>query len=59
MPHLSAFCNSLAKEGFDAAILTSTKSQRYLAGFVYSDGYLLITPQKSYLISYLPPIFLF
>ena len=51
MPHLSAFCNSLAKEGFDAAILTSTKSQRYLAGFVYSDGYLLITPQKSYLIT--------
>ena len=51
MSHLTAFRQSMIQKGFDAAIISCEISQRYLSGFAYSDGYLLITKEKNYLIT--------
>ena len=51
MNHLSAFQSALTQKGFDAAILSGSNSLQYLADFVFSDGYLLITPKKAYLLT--------
>lgn len=51
MSHLTSFCNALSEKGFDAAILSAENTQRYLASFVYSDGYLLVTPKHAFLLT--------
>ncbi|MBQ9760946.1 MAG: aminopeptidase P family protein [Clostridia bacterium] len=51
MSHFSSFCDALAKAELDAAILTSSVSQRYLSNFLYHDGYLLVVGKKGYLIT--------
>ena len=51
MSHLTAFRQSMIQKGFDAAIISCEISQRYLSGFAYSDGYLLVTKEKNYLIT--------
>ena len=51
MSHLTAFRQSMIQKDFDAAIISCEVSQRYLSGFAYSDGYLLITKEKNYLLT--------
>lgn len=42
---------ALKEVGADGAIISSEINQRYLSGFDYSDGYILITPSESFLIT--------
>lgn len=51
MSHLSKFTKGLIDAGFDAALITDEIHQRYLSGFRFSDGMLLVTKEKSYLIT--------
>ena len=51
MSHLSAFRESLAKNGFDSAIISDKLNQRYLSGFDFDDGLLLVTQQNAYLLT--------
>lgn len=51
MTPLERFQCALSKLGADAAIISSELNIRYLCGFNYTDGYLLILPQKAYLLT--------
>ncbi len=41
----------MANSQYDAAIISSQLNQRYLSGFDYTDGYILISPDKAYLLA--------
>ena len=51
MSRLEKLINALKEKDFDAAIVSSEISQRYLSDFAYSDGYILIANQKAYLLT--------
>ena len=51
MSALKRFQDSLALIGTDAAIVSSELNIRYLCGFDYTDGYLLILPDHAYLLA--------
>ena len=51
MSHLSLFKDALAKKGADAAIISNSIHQRYLSGFDFQDGLVLVTKGQSYLIT--------
>lgn len=51
MTPLARFQRALSELGADAAIISSELNIRYLCGFNYTDGYLLILPQKAYLLT--------
>ncbi len=51
MSHLSLFQAALSSAGFDAAIVSNKLNQRYLSGFDYDDGLVLVTQKESYLIT--------
>lgn len=51
MTQLNRFKNTLASKNFDAAIISSELNQRYLCDFPFSDGYILVTQEKSYIIT--------
>ena len=51
MSHLSNFKKSLGAAGFDAAIISDKLNQRYLSGFDFDDGLVLVTKGGSYLIT--------
>lgn len=51
MSHLSNFKNALQTKGFDAAIISDKLNQRYLSGFDFDDGLVLVTKGGSYLIT--------
>ena len=51
MTNLSKFQAKLAALGADAAIISSSTGTRYLSGFSYTDGYLLISPEHAYLLA--------
>ena len=51
MSHLSNFKAALENAGFDAAIIGKKINQRYLSGFDFDDGYVLVTKGASYLIT--------
>ena len=51
MSHLSNFCQALAEKGADAAIVSDKLNQRYLSGFDFDDGLVLVTKGESYLIT--------
>lgn len=51
MSHLSNFKAVLCEKGFDAAIISNKLNQRYLSGFDFDDGLVLVTKGKSYLIT--------
>ena len=42
---------SLLDSSIDAMLVTNTKNQYYLTGFDFLDGYVLITREKSYLLT--------
>lgn len=51
MTQLSRFQSALTAIDADCAIISSETNIRYLCGFAYSDGYLLIFPDKAYLLT--------
>ncbi len=51
MSHLSVFRQALSDDGFDAAIVSDPLNQRYLSGFAFEDGLVLVTLEKSYLLT--------
>ena len=51
MSHLSNFKVALENAGFDAAIVSDKLNQRYLSGFDFDDGLVLVTKGGSYLIT--------
>ena len=51
MTHLEKLLKYLSGADTDAVIVTSEVNQRYLSGFPFTDGYLLIMPEKSYLVT--------
>lgn len=48
---LQNFQQELARTTADGALISSELNQRYLTDFSYTDGYLLITPDKAYLLA--------
>jgi len=51
MSHLQKFQAALASLELDGALISSEVGQRYLTDFPFSDGYLLITPERAYLLT--------
>ena len=51
MTQLQRFQNAFSALDADAAIISSELNIRYLCGFDYSDGYLLILPDRAYLLA--------
>lgn len=51
MNHLDAFRTRMTAEGADAAILVDKLNQRYLCGFPFDDGMLLVTKENAYLLT--------
>lgn len=51
MSHLTRFQSALKEKGFDAAIVSDKLNQRYLSGFDFDDGLVLVTIQKAYLLT--------
>ena len=51
MSQLKKFQAALASLSIDGALISSEINQRYLSGFPFSDGYLLITPENAYLLT--------
>ena len=51
MTQLQRFKSALAERNFDGAIISSEINQRYLCDFPFSDGYILVTQGKSYLLT--------
>ena len=48
---LQNFQQELARTTADGALISSELNQRYLTDFSYTDGYLLVTPDKAYLLA--------
>ncbi|MBR5880818.1 MAG: aminopeptidase P family N-terminal domain-containing protein, partial [Clostridia bacterium] len=42
---------AMSEKGFDALVVTSEINQRYLTGFDYTDGFVLITGKTCYLLT--------
>ena len=51
MNHIAKIQNALASKGFDALLLTDEKNQRYAAGFPFTDGYVLVSREKAWLLT--------
>ena len=51
MTRLEKFQSRINEIGADAIIVSSELSQRYLSGFAYTDGYLLISPEKAIMLA--------
>ena len=51
MTQLNRFKKALLNADFDAAIISSELNQRYLCDFPFTDGYILVTQDKSYLLT--------
>ena len=51
MTQLQRFKSALAERNFDGAIISSEINQRYLCDFPFSDGYILVTQGKSYVLT--------
>ena len=51
MSKLTQFSAELEKAGADAALISSSLSQRYLTSFDYQDGYVLITREHAFLLA--------
>ncbi len=51
MSKLEKFKDQLKENGADAAVISSVINQRYLTGFDYTDGYVLVTKNKSYVLA--------
>ena len=51
MNHIAQIQKKLNSLGLDALLLTDEKNQRYAAGFPFTDGFVLISREKAWLIT--------
>lgn len=51
MSHLTRLTKALLATEFDAILLTSAVGQRWTSGFDYTDGYILVTRERAYLLA--------
>ena len=51
MSHLTRFREALATHGAEGAVISDPVNQRYLTGFAFSDGLVVVTERESYLIT--------
>ncbi|MBQ8309668.1 MAG: aminopeptidase P family protein [Clostridia bacterium] len=51
MSRLQKFRSALAAGGFDAAIVSDKRNQRYLSDFDFDDGLVLVTQRDAYLLT--------
>ena len=51
MSKLKKLLGAMEKSGFDAIIISSEINRRYMTGFNFSDGYVLITKNRSYILT--------
>ena len=51
MSHLSRTRERLAKENFDAIVVSSEVNQRWLTGFPYTDGLVVVTADRAVLLT--------
>lgn len=51
MSLLKRFQEKLSANGADAALISSELNQRYISGFNYTDGYILVLPSKACLLA--------
>ena len=51
MSRLTRMIEKMKETGMEAALVTSEINQRYLTGFAFTDGYVLVTPVRSYLVT--------
>ena len=51
MTQLKRFQLAMSSLDADAALISSELNIRYLCGFDYTDGYLLIFPDRAYLLA--------
>lgn len=51
MNNIAKIQNALIKNELDALLITDEKNQRYAAGFPFTDGYVLVTKEKAWLIT--------
>ena len=51
MNHIAGIQQKLIEKGLDALLITDEKNQRYAAGFPFTDGAVLVTRERAYLIT--------
>ena len=51
MSHIQKLQSAMKENGIQAAIISSELNQRYLSGFAYTDGYMLILQDTAYLVT--------
>ncbi len=51
MSHIKKLQAAMLDKGAEAVIVSSELNQRYLSGFAYTDGYMLILPHIAYLVT--------
>lgn len=51
MSRLTRMIEKMRESGLEAVLVTSEINQRYLTGFAFTDGYVLVTPKQSYLVT--------
>ena len=51
MSHLSKLQSTMKEKSTEAILVSSEINQRYLSGFSYTDGYMLVLPDAAYLIT--------
>ena len=51
MSHLSRTKEALAKSGFDALVVSSEVNQRWLTGFPYTDGLVVVAKERAVLLT--------
>ncbi|MBQ8850169.1 MAG: aminopeptidase P family protein [Clostridia bacterium] len=51
MTRLERFGEALRAAGAECAVISSEINQRYLSGFPFSDGYILVTPDEDFLLT--------
>ena len=51
MSHLSRMIDAMKGADLEAVVVTSEINQRYLTGFAFTDGYVVVTPKQSWLIT--------
>ena len=51
MNRLTVLRENMKARGMDAVIILDELNQRYLSEFAFTDGYVVVTPKQSWLIT--------
>ena len=51
MNSIAKIQDKLREKGLDAILITDEKNQRYAAGFPFTDGYVLVSREKAWLLT--------